>query len=132
MTTTKTATTRPTRICRLGFGLALALLAVVPAAAGEKRLAYAVVAGTVFQEPGFALPGARVVLTAKSLPPGVKRFKPLEIRSDVRGEYAFHVPPGKTDYVVAVSRDGFVGQEKPAHVETDERVDVYFELKAVK
>jgi hypothetical protein len=48
------------------------------------------------------------------------------------GEYAFRVPRGKAEYSVSVKADGFVGEEKPAKIESEERVDIYFTLRAVK
>jgi len=112
--------------------LALLLLCCFGASAGEKQKSYAVVAGTVFREPGFALPGAEVVLRMTVPPPGAKHPKSLAARSDGMGEYAFRVPPGKAEYSVSVKADGFVGEEKPAKIESEERVDIYFTLRAVK
>ncbi|MGD0578467.1 MAG: carboxypeptidase regulatory-like domain-containing protein [Bryobacteraceae bacterium] len=110
----------------LASGLALS------ANAAEKRQDYAVVAGTVFREPGFALPGAEVRLKVKTTPEGVKPPKPQKAISDSRGEFAFHVPAGTAEYTVSVRAAGFVAEEKTANVTADERVDVYFELRAVK
>jgi hypothetical protein len=112
--------------------LAILLLCLAGVAGGEKQKAYAVVAGTVFHEPGFVLPGAEVVLRATVLPPGVKRLKTLTARSDGRGEFAFHVPAGKSEYLLSVKAEGYLGEEKPVKVESEERVDTYFTLRAVK
>src|SRR5689334_23863138 len=49
---------------------------------------YAVIAGTVFRDPGFAQPGASVVLALKSAP----GKKLLEVTSSPRGEFTFRVP----------------------------------------
>jgi hypothetical protein len=98
----------------------------------DKAQAYAVVAGTVFREPGFVFPGAEVTLTVRTPPVGKKMPKTLRGRSDVRGEFAFQVSAGAAEYNVSVQAKGFVGQEKTATVAGDERVDVYFELQAVK
>ena len=124
------------RIGRTDLGLLLALAAGLAASAGavagQKSEAYAVVAGTVFREPGFALHGAAVRLQVKTPPEGLKRLKPQKAVSDARGEFAFRVPAGKAEYTIGVQAAGFVGEEKSASVTADERVDVYFELKAVK
>jgi hypothetical protein len=124
------------RIGRTNLGLLLALAAGLAtptgALAGPKTEAYAVVAGTVFREPGFALHGAEVRLQVKTPPEGVKRLKPQKAVSDGRGEFAFRVPAGKAEYTISVRAAGFVGEQKPASVTADERVDVYFELRAVK
>jgi hypothetical protein len=112
--------------------LALLLLCLFGAAAGEKQKSFAVIAGTVFHEPGFTLPGAEVVLRMTVPPPGVKHPKSLTTHSDGRGEFAFHVPAGRAEYSVSVKAEGFVGEEKPAKIDSDERVDIYFTLRAVK
>jgi hypothetical protein len=125
----KTRTRIGTRLLSL---LALLLLCCFGAAAGEKQKSFAVIAGTVFREPGFAVSGAEVVLKTTVPPPGVKHPKSLTTRSDGRGEYAFHVPAGTAEYSVSVKAEGFVGEEKPAKIDSDERVDIYFTLRAVK
>ncbi len=112
--------------------MALAFLCAAGLAAEEKSKPYAVVAGTVFREPGFVLPKAEVALKMTVPPPGVKHPKTLTTRSDERGEYAFRVPAGKAEYAVSVKAGGFVGEEKPAKIESEERVDIYFTLRAVK
>lgn len=115
----------------LGLLLALALGYAPGAGAGQPQ-SYAVVAGTVFQPTGFALRGAEVRLNVKTPPPGVKRLKGQRALSDARGEFSFHVPSGLAEYTVSVKATGFVPEEKAAHVTADERVDVYFQLKAIK
>jgi hypothetical protein len=112
--------------------LALLLLCFFGASGAQKQKSYAVVAGTVFRDPGFTLPGAEVVLRTTVPPPGVKPSKPLTTRSDGRGEFAFHVPAGRAEYSVVVKAEGFLGEEKPAKIEFEERVDIYFTLRAVK
>lgn len=112
--------------------MALLLLCLCGVSAEGEQKSYAVVAGTVFREPGFTLPGAEVVLRTTVSPPGVKSKKPLATRSDARGEFAFHVPAAKAEYSVVVKADGFLGEEKPAKIEFEERVDIYFTLRAVK
>jgi hypothetical protein len=105
--------------------------------AGDKKPAagrpYSVIAGTVFREPGFALPGAQVWLTPD---PPVAKKKPEKTMADSRGEFAFRVAPPKESaeparYTVSVKAEGYVPQEKPAVVAAEQRVDVYFELKPV-
>src|SRR5512134_3393652 len=102
-TTKKTTTSTMTRMRtmrrrtkkKIGAKLAAALMlaaAVAAPAAGEKpkkqKDSYAVVAGTVFREPGFALRGAEVTLAADPAPP---KFKPMKTTSDGRGEFAFRI-----------------------------------------
>lgn len=82
---------------------------------------HAVVAGSVFRESGFSLPGATVTLMAKGVPKG----KPtLKATSDARGEFAFRVAPAAADYVITASMKGFKTAQAEASVAGEERVDV--------
>ena len=132
---TKKKKRNPTKIgnklaVRLAVSLAV-LSAYGMLAADKKRAptaATAVVAGTVFREPGFALPGAEVTLAPEKAPPKVKRLKAV---SDARGEFAFHVPAEEARYTVVVKANGFESQEKTAAVSGEVRFDVFFQLKPV-
>ena len=105
----------------VGSKLAVLLLCgLLSSAAGKKPEPYAVVAGTVFREDGFSLPGASVTLLPKDAPKGKK----LEAMSDARGEFAFRVPAGAAAYVVKAARKGFQPAEKEASVSGEGRVDV--------
>jgi len=114
--------------------LLLVLSPILPSGllgAGDKPSESAVVAGTVFREPGFALPGAEVTLTVKTKPEGMKAPKPKKLVSDARGEFAFYVPPRKAQYLVTAKARGYVQQEKVVDVnDSPDRLDVYFQLKA--
>jgi hypothetical protein len=118
---------------RIGIRLcALAWLTAALWAGGSSQSSgsFAVVAGTVFREPGFALPRAEVILTPQALPEGGKKLKPLKMLTDGRGEFAFRVPAGKAKYRVSVQATGYQPAEKEVLVNADERTDVYLELKA--
>ncbi|MGO9242361.1 MAG: carboxypeptidase-like regulatory domain-containing protein [Bryobacteraceae bacterium] len=115
----------------LVLGLALALGIASGAGTGQQQ-SYAVVGGTVFQPTGFALLGAEVRLSVKTPARGVKPPKRQRAISDARGEFSFHVPAGQAEYTLSVKAKGLVPEEKTAKVTADERVDVYFQLKAVK
>jgi hypothetical protein len=109
----------------------IVFLLAAAASGGDKRALkpHGVVAGTVFREPGFALPGARVVLT--SLPePGsaLKPFKEAALSSP-RGEFAFAVDPVEMHYKVAVSAKGFAPQEKKVEIRGEEQVEATFMLQ---
>jgi hypothetical protein len=111
-------------------GLILAvLLWTAPALAVAAGAPYALIAGTVFRDPGFALPGAEVALSVRAAPEKGKRPKPQKALSDRRGEFAFRVPAGKAQYVLTVQAKGFAGEEKTVDISGEERVDVYFYLK---
>jgi hypothetical protein len=86
---------------------------------------HAVVAGAVFRESGFSLPGATVTLTIKDAPKGKK----LQAVSDARGEFAFRVLPGAATYVVRASMKGFQAAEKEAAIGGEERVEVTLVLQ---
>ena len=101
--------------------------ALLLGAADRNDAPHAVVAGTVFRESGFSLPGATVMLAVKDAP---KKSKKLQSVSDSRGEFAFRVAPVASTYVVKASLKGFQSVEKEAAVSGDERVEVTLVLPA--
>ena len=119
---------------RIGSSLVLLIaLAMVAAYAGEKKGAapYALVAGTVFREPGFALSGADVIVVPNPADRQVPvKIKKLEARSDARGEFAFRVPPVPMRYTIRVSAKGYQPEEKSVSVEGEQRADATFTLRA--
>jgi hypothetical protein len=106
-----------------------ALLA--PVFGGEKKeAAYAIVAVTVFREPGFALPGAEVSLTPDAAP-GEKAAKTRKATCDARGEYAFRVASEPKSYLIRASAKGFHPEEKHVQIQGEsERAEVTLELHA--
>ena len=122
---TKTMKTTKMRI-RPGSKLAAAMLGcALLLAAADRPLQktgapYAVVAGAVFKENGFSLPGATVTLAVKDAP----KVKKLQAVSDSQGEFAFRVPPRAGSCVVKASMKGFQPAEKEASVGGEERVEV--------
>lgn len=109
---------------------AFLLLAVSQSGLAEQKPEPAVVAGTVFREPGFALPGAEVELARVAPPEGGRRPKPLRTRADSRGEFAFQVPPEPAEYRVTARARGYVMEERTVRLSGGpERVDVYLTLK---
>lgn len=115
------------RLRKHKLAAALCAFAVLLSAADRNDAPHAVVAGTVFRESGFSLPGAAVTLAVKDAP---KKLKKLQSVSDSRGEFAFRVPPGQATYVVRASLKGFQPVEKEASVSGDERVEVTLVLPA--
>ena len=87
------------------------------------------VGGTVFRDPGFALPRAEVTLTMTAAADSVKRIKPQKALSDARGEFLFRVPPGPAEYKISIKAEGYESAEQTVRIETLERVDRYFTLK---
>jgi Carboxypeptidase regulatory-like domain len=110
-------------------GCALLLIVRENVLAGAQRkedAPHAVVAGAVFRENGFSLPGATVILTIKGAPKGKK----LQAVSDARGEFAFRVFPEAATYVVKAALKGFGSAEKEVSVNGEERVEVTLTLQA--
>jgi hypothetical protein len=108
---------------RLWVALTVLLAVAGSVSAQPKRQpqAYAIVAGTVFHDPGLALPGAKVVLTMRG---DLKAKKLQEAETNSRGEFAFRVPPADATYIVKASLKGYVPGEKEAAVSGEMRVDV--------
>jgi hypothetical protein len=118
---------------RSGARIALLLLACVLPAAGAKKKSvpqgYALVAGTVFQESGYALANADVTLIPDPQPDSAAvKTKKIQAVSDSRGEFVFRVPPASMRYIVRVAAKGFQSAEKPVAVQGEERVEVTFQL----
>lgn len=105
-----------------------ALLALSITSAGAEQ---AVIAGTVFRDPGFALPRAEVTVAPVPSATPSKKQKPRKALTDGRGEFAFSVPAEKGAYIVTASAEGLEPQRKTVELAggPGERVDVYFTLK---
>lgn len=99
--------------------------------AGKQTGDFGVIAGTVFREPGFALPGAEVVLVAApdSAAPTGKSGKKQKAAADARGEFVFRVPPGPAKYLVTASSKGMKPVEQPVSLVDTERIEVTFMLQ---
>ena len=87
--------------------------------AGKSPEPYAIVAGTVFRDPGFAQPGASVVLALKSAP-----AKKLQQQiSSPRGEFSFRVPPGPNAYLVTATLKGFQNASQEVEIQDQEQIN---------
>ncbi len=89
----------------------------------SKAAPQAILFGSVFQENGFLLRGARVVVWNSERPK-----QRQETTSDVQGEFSVRVPAGKGKYTVEVSAPGFQSQQKTVEIVGDERIDLTFRL----
>jgi hypothetical protein len=124
---------RPAALLAAALLLAPVLMPEIAEARGkggrqqEERVG--VVAGTVFQDSGFALSGARVTLAPEGKSEHAARIKPQETTTDRRGEFAFRVPAGSMRYTVRVEAEGWAPAEKSVEVEWDQRLDVSFRLR---
>jgi Carboxypeptidase regulatory-like domain len=126
--TTKTTRTTKTNVLSGGVAILPVVVLIVAAASfsanaapDKKPVPHAVIAGTVFRDPGFALPGATVVLMRKGQ---AKPKKLEEAVSNYRGEFAFEVPAVEGAYIVRASLKGFHPEEKEALISADERIEV--------
>jgi len=108
---------------------ALALLAgpLVFAADKKPKQVRSVIAGTVFRDPGFAVPGAEIEMI--EVRTDGKKAKPLKTVTDGRGEFAFTVPPVEAKYRVKASAKGLQPEEKETTSSPGVRMDVFFSLK---
>jgi hypothetical protein len=106
---------------------ALSFLACLCALAGDKKSApTAIIAGTVFRDPGFALPEAKVVLMLRAEP---KPKKLQEATTNYRGEFLFHVPPKEATYLLRATFKGYRLDEKEAKISGEEHIDVNLVLQ---
>ena len=104
------------------FVLLLPALCLTPflAAQGKHKAGNdAVIAGTVFRDPGFAQPGAAVALALKSAP-----AKKLQHQiSSPRGEFTFRVPAGANSYVVTATLKGFQTARQEIDIQGEEQIN---------
>lgn len=120
---------------RSGASLALFLLAFSPAAteAAKKKVApeaYGLVSGTVFQERGYALPDADIILIPDPTPDTAPvKVKKMQTISDARGEFVFRVPTASMRYTITVSAKGYQKQQKSTMIQGEEHIDVTFQLQ---
>jgi len=102
-------------VCLAQIGLVQITLAQTKPKAGPE----AVIAGTVFRDPGFAQPGASVVLTVKSAP-----AKKLQSRiSSPRGEFTFRIPAGPNRYLVTATLKGFQTAREEIEIQDQEQIN---------
>jgi len=127
-------TRKKRKMRRIGSSLVLLAVLLVPAICADKKNAaapYALVAGSVFREPGFALAGADVVVVPEpEQGQAPVKIKKLEARSDGRGEFAFRVPPVAMRYSIRVTAKGYQPEEKSVSVEGEQRAEATFMLHA--
>ena len=107
-------------------------LVSLPLFAGKKKSVdlYAIIGGTVFRDPGFALRGAEVTLEPVKAVINGSKLKLQHAISDARGEFAFRVPPLEgAKYKVTAKMAGMTPETKLAETRGgEERIDVTFML----
>jgi hypothetical protein len=124
MTMTTTMTRRkskstPVFLLPALFVAQIGLVQIIGAQTKPKAGPDAVIAGTVFRDPGFAQPGASVVLALKSAP-----AKKLQRQiSSPRGEFTFRVPAGPNTYLVTATLKGFQTAREEIDVQDQEQIN---------
>jgi len=97
----------------------VSMVQIIFAQAKQKGGPDAVIAGTVFRDPGFAQPGASVALTLKSAP-----AKKLQHQiSSPRGEFTFRVPAGPNRYLVTATLKGFQTAREEIEIQGQEQIN---------
>jgi hypothetical protein len=91
---------------------------------------YSIISGSVFREPGFALPQAEVTLQVETDERGPKKSRKLKTETSPRGEFTFRVPFEKGVYTLMVAARGFARQQKRVEVQGRDRIEVTFMLAA--
>ena len=123
--------TKRRRKKRTGTSLVVLLAAFLPLAAAPKKKPlpenYAIISGSVFQDDGYALPGADVTLAPES--ESGRNAKPVQAVSDSRGEFVVRVPPDAMRYSITVHAKGYQSTQKSVEVTGEQRVEVTFQLE---
>jgi hypothetical protein len=94
--------------------------------------AFALIAGTTFRAPGFALPGSRVRVEPRAPESSGVRLKAVEVLTDSRGEFALRVPVVPMEWTVHVQVNGYHPQIRTVRVDGEQRVDLSFILEPVQ
>ena len=93
---------------------------------------YALIAGTVYRPPGFAVPRAEVHISAETPSAESSKIKPEKLITNNRGEFSLRVPPVPMRYRVRVQVNGYQAQEKSVSIEGEQRQDLSFLLDPAK
>lgn len=99
-----------------------------PGSGQKSKPSFALIAGTVFRNSGFSLPGAEVTVDPDPGAGPPARLKRIRVRTDARGEFAVRVPPAPMRYNVSVRAREWQGQQKTVSVQGEERIDLSFVL----
>jgi Carboxypeptidase regulatory-like domain len=121
--------------------LALAFLAALlcPAAFSAQKdkskqasAPFALIAGTVYRPPGFALPSAKVVIAPETPEVNGVKLKKSEVVTNGRGEFAVRVPPVPAKWRVDVKSNGYRPEQRSVTVEGEQRFDLSIVLEPAR
>ena len=90
----------------------------------EATAPFALIAGTVYRPPGFALQGVHVVLTPDQPEAGGVKLKKTETVTNGRGEWALRVPPVPAKWRVDVKTNGYRPEQRSVSVEGEQRLEL--------
>jgi hypothetical protein len=134
--TKKTSGSSAASGCRRWIAIAFLVTLLCPAAFPEKKdkpkqaaAPFAVIAGTVFRPPGFALPGAEVVVAPEQPEVNGTKLKKAQVVANFRGEFAVRVPAVPAKWRVDVKSNGYRPDQKSVSVEGEQRFDLSFVLE---
>ena len=118
----------------IAFLVTLLCPAALPAKKEKQKAAaapFALIAGTVFRPPGFALPGAEVVIAPEQTDVNGVKLKKAEVVTNFRGEFAVRVPPVPAKWRVDVKSSGYRPEQRFVSVEGEQRLDLSVVLEPV-
>jgi hypothetical protein len=122
-------------VCLVAFG-GIFYHPVLSAAKKEKSknavAPFALIAGTVYRPPGFALPGVEVAVTPEQSEVDGTKLKKTQAVTDARGEWAIRVPPVPAKWRVNVKIDGYRPEQRSVSVEGEQRVDLSITLEPAR
>jgi hypothetical protein len=127
------------RARRLLIAIAFLVTLLCPAAFSAKKekqkvaaAPFALIAGTVFRPPGFALPGAQVVIVPETPEVNGTKLKKVDAITNFRGEWALRVPPVPAKWRVDVKSSGYLPQQRIVGVEGEQRIDLSIVLEPAR
>ncbi|HYI95807.1 MAG TPA: hypothetical protein VEX68_19860 [Bryobacteraceae bacterium] len=85
--------------------------------------AYALLAGTVYRPPGFALSGVKVFIEPEQSESNGVKLKKSQVVTDSRGEWVMRVPPVPAKWRINVKVNGYRPEERSVSVQGEQRVD---------
>jgi len=118
--------------------LVTALLTCPSTAFGKKDKAkaaspaFALIAGTVYRPPGFALVGAEIVIAPEPTDDASAKLKKINAVPDARGEWAVRVPPVPATWRVDVKMNGYRPEQRSVSVTGEQRIDISIILEPTR
>lgn len=98
----------------------------------KSKKSFAVIAGTVFRDPGFAFPGVAILLEPAPEGKTSVKVKKMDAVTDSRGEFAFRVPAAAMRYNLTIQATGHTTEKRSVTIAGEERQEVFVTLQAAK